>query len=126
MQKEIINTKEAPAAIGPYNQAIKAGNLIITSGQIPIDPKTGQIVEGAIEEQTKQVLSNLSAILTESGITIDNVIKTTCFLNNMDDFAKFNEIYQTVFKENPPARSCVGVERLPLNVLVEVEAIAMT
>ncbi len=125
MEKKIVHTDNAPAAIGPYSQANKCGNILITSGQIPVDPKTGKVVEGGVQEQSKQVLENLKAVLLEGGATVDNVIKTTCFLDDMNDFAAFNEIYQSVFKENCPARSCVAVEKLPLGVLVEVEAIAI-
>lgn len=122
--KEIIFTEEAPAAIGPYSQAIKINNMVYTSGQIPIDPATGEVVEGGVEEQTRQVIKNLDAVLREAGCDSSNVIKTTCFLKDMGDFAAFNGIYGEYFTENPPARSCVAVKTLPKDVLVEVEAIA--
>ena len=121
MQK--ISTDKAPKAIGPYSQAIKSGNLIFTSGQIPLDPITGEIVGNSIEEQATQVLKNLSAVLEEGGSSLDLIVKTTCFLADMGDFIKFNEIYSSYIK-NAPARSCVAVKTLPKNVLCEVEAIA--
>ena len=121
MQK--ISTDKAPKAIGPYSQAIKSGNLIFTSGQIPLDPITGEIVGNSIEEQATQVLKNLSAVLEEGGSNLDLIVKTTCFLADMGDFIKFNEIYSSYIK-NAPARSCVAVKTLPKNVLCEVEAIA--
>jgi 2-iminobutanoate/2-iminopropanoate deaminase len=123
--KKIINTKEAPAAIGPYSQAVKHGNMLITSGQIPLDPASGEVVDGDITIQTTQVLDNLVAVLKAGGASIDNVIKTTCFLNDMADFAAFNTVYTKYFTGEAPARSCVAVERLPKDVLVEVEAIAI-
>lgn len=123
--KQIIHTEKAPAAIGPYSQAVKHGNLLITSGQIPLDPASGQVVAGGIQEQTRQVLENLKAVLAAGGAGLENVIKTTCFLNDMKDFSAFNEVYQGYFSGNAPARSCVAVERLPKDVLVEVEAIAV-
>jgi len=125
MDKQIITTDNAPAAIGPYNQAIKNGNLLITSGQIPLDPHSGEIVGQDIETQARQVMENLKAVLTAGGATLDKVIKTTCFLNDMNDFVAFNQVYQTYFTENAPARSCVAVDRLPKDVLVEVEAMAI-
>lgn len=123
--KEIISTKEAPAAIGPYNQAIKQGNLLVTSGQIPLDPVTGEVVEGDITVQTTRVMDNLVAVLEAGGGSLEKVIKTTCFLNDMADFAAFNAVYQKYFTGDAPARSCVAVERLPKDVLVEVEALAI-
>lgn len=123
--KKTINTKEAPAAIGPYSQAIKHGNMLITSGQIPLDPASGEVVDGDITIQSTQVLDNLIAVLQAGGASADNVIKTTCFLNDMADFAAFNTVYAKYFTGEAPARSCVAVERLPKNVLVEVEAIAI-
>ena len=121
MQK--ISTDKAPKAIGPYSQAIKSGNLIFTSGQIPLDPITGEIVGNSIEEQATQVLKNLSAVLEEGASSLDLIVKTTCFLADMGDFIKFNEIYSSYIK-NAPARSCVAVKTLPTHVLCEVEAIA--
>lgn len=118
-----IETKNAPAAIGPYSQAIEVGNFIFTSGQIPIDPLTGNLVSGGIEEQTTQVIKNLSAVLEEAGSKLDRVIKTTCFLQNIGDFAKFNAVYGKYFT-GKPARSCVEVSALPKGALVEIEVIA--
>ena len=123
--KETIHTDKAPAAIGPYSQAVKSGNLLITSGQIPLDPASGQVVDGDISIQTTRAMDNLVEVLAAGGATLDHVIKTTCFLNDMNDFTEFNEVYQTYFKGDAPARSCVAVDRLPKDVLVEVEAIAV-
>lgn len=120
---EKLNTNNAPAAIGPYSQAVKTGNLLFTSGQIALDPATGEIVGTTIEEQTEQVMKNLGAILKEAGATYENAVKTVCFLDNMDDFGAFNEIYGKHFT-GKPARSCVAVKTLPKNVLCEVEVIA--
>lgn len=120
---EKLNTNNAPAAIGPYSQAVKTGNLLFTSGQIALDPATGEIVGITIEEQTEQVMKNLGAILKEAGATYENAVKTVCFLDNMDDFGAFNEIYGKYFT-GKPARSCVAVKTLPKNVLCEVEVIA--
>lgn len=124
MSKEIIATNNAPAAIGPYVQAVKANGFLFTSGQIAIDPATQKIVEGGIEEQSKRVMDNLMAILKESGISPDAVVKTTCFLKDINDFAVFNKIYGEYFPNTAPARSCVEIARLPKDVLVEVELIA--
>jgi 2-iminobutanoate/2-iminopropanoate deaminase len=123
--KEIIQTKEAPAAIGPYSQAVRHGSMLFTSGQIPLDPVSGEIVDGDITVQTTRVLDNLEAVLKAGGASVDKVVKTTCFLNDMADFAAFNAVYMTYFTGDAPARSCVAVERLPKDVLVEVEAIAI-
>ncbi len=123
--KETIHTDKAPAAIGPYSQAVKSGNLLITSGQIPLDPASGQVVGGDIRIQTTRAMDNLVEVLAAGGATLDHVIKTTCFLNDMNDFTEFNEVYQTYFKGDAPARSCVAVDRLPKDVLVEIEAIAI-
>ena len=120
---EKLNTNNAPAAIGPYSQAVKTGNLLFTSGQIALDPATGEIVGTTIEEQTEQVMKNLGAILKEAGATYENAVKTVCFLDNMDDFGAFNEIYGEYFT-GKPARSCVAVKTLTKNVLCEVEVIA--
>lgn len=120
---EKLNTNNAPAAIGPYSQAVKTGNLLFTSGQIALYPATGEIVGTTIEEQTEQVMKNLGAILKEAGATYENAVKTVCFLDNMDDFGAFNEIYGKYFT-GKPARSCVAVKTLPKNVLCEVEVIA--
>ncbi|NLO10023.1 MAG: RidA family protein [Clostridiales bacterium] len=122
MQK--INTTKAPAAIGPYSQAIIVNGVLYTSGQIPIDPESGQVVEGGIKEQTIQVMKNLQALLDEAGTSIENVFKTTCYLYDMGDFAAFNEVYGEYFTGRP-ARSCVAVKDLPKGVLVEVELIAI-
>jgi len=119
----VIHTENAPAAIGPYSQAIVTGNLIFTSGQIPIDPKTGNIVEGEIKEQTKQACENLKAVLQEAGSSLEKAVKTTCYLKNISDFASFNEVYAQYFV-NKPARSCFEVAALPKNALVEIEVVA--
>ena len=121
---QVIQTDNAPAAIGPYSQALRQGNLLFSSGQIPIDPATGQVVDGEIKEQALQVMKNIEAILKEAGATFQQVIKTTCFLKNMDDFTAFNEIYSQYFT-GKPARSCVAVAKLPKDVLCEVEVIAV-
>ena len=122
--KEVINTKAAPAAIGPYSQAIKVGNLVYTSGQIPIDLTTGNFVDGGIKEQTRQSLLNVQAILKEVGLSMSNVIKTTVFLADMNDFADMNAIYAEFFSEPYPARSAVAVKTLPKGALVEIEVVA--
>ena len=119
----VINTNNAPAAIGPYSQALTVGNLVFTSGQIPINPASGQIEATTITEQTEQVCKNLSAVLAAAGTSLEKAIKTTCFLSDMADFAAFNEVYAKYFV-NKPARSCVAVKTLPKNSLVEVEVIA--
>ncbi|WP_024871555.1 RidA family protein [Tolumonas lignilytica] len=124
MSKSIIATDKAPAAIGPYVQATKLGDLVFTSGQIPLIPETMQLVDGDIKVQAEQVLRNLSAILEAAGASMDTVVKTTCFLKDINDFVAFNEVYAKFFPTNAPARSCVEVARLPKDVLVEVEAIA--
>ena len=122
--KKIIATQNAPAAIGPYSQAIDCGTFLVTSGQIPIDPATGEMVKGDVTAQTRQSLLNVKAILTEAGLTMDNVVKTTVFLQNMGDFAAMNAVYAEFFTEgNYPARSAVEVGALPKGALVEIEAI---
>lgn len=122
--KTIVSTDKAPAAIGPYSQGVKVGNLLFTSGQIPLDPATGTFPEG-IQAQARQSLTNVKAILAEAGVSMDQVIKTTVFLKDMNDFAAMNEVYATFFTEGKyPARSAVEVARLPKDVLVEIEAIA--
>lgn len=122
--KKIIATTNAPGAIGPYSQAVDCGSILITSGQVPIDPATGEFVPGGISEQTRQSLTNIKAILAEAGLTMDNVIKTTVFLQNMGDFAAMNAVYAEFFTEgNYPARSAVEVAKLPKGALVEIEAI---
>ena len=118
-----VETKMAPAAIGPYSQAIEVANLIFTSGQIPLNPETGVLEGTEIKEQTHRVCKNLKAVLEASGASLEKAVKTTCFLSNMDDFAKFNEVYAEYFTEKP-ARSCVAVKELPKGALVEVEVIA--
>ena len=121
---KVINTEKAPAAIGPYSQAMVFGNLMISSGQIPIDPATGEIAGTTIQEQAEQVMKNIGAVLEEAGANYTDVMKTTCFLADMSDFAAFNEVYGKYFT-GKPARSCVAVKQLPKNVLCEVEAIAV-
>lgn len=121
---KVIHTDKAPKAIGPYVQANVVGNLLFTSGQIPLSPETGEVVGQTIEEQTEQVLKNLEAILTAAGTDFDHVVKATCFLKNMSDFVAFNQVYQNAFQTNFPARSAVEVARLPKGVLIEIEVIA--
>ncbi|MGI9953254.1 RidA family protein [Moorellaceae bacterium AZ2] len=123
--KTVITTDQAPAAIGPYSQAVKVGNLIFTSGQIPLDPATGQIVTGGVAEQTVRVIENLRAVLAAAGASLEDVVKTTVYLKNMNDFATVNEVYSRYFGQEPPARSAVEVARLPKDVLVEIEAVAV-
>lgn len=122
--KSIVSTTNAPAAIGPYSQAVKIGNFVFTSGQIPINPATGQVITGSVEEQAKLVLNNLKAVLEAAGSSLDKVVKTTVFIKDMNDFAAVNTVYATFFPAEAPARSCVEVARLPKDVLVEIEAIA--
>ena len=121
---EIVNTKKAPAAIGPYSQAIKTGDLLFISGQLPMDPETMSIIPGTVKDQTVRAIENLKAILEEAGLTLNNVVKTTVFIKDMNDFADINEIYASYFVENKPARACVEVARLPKDAQVEIEAIA--
>ena len=121
---KVISTTKAPAAIGPYSQAIQVGNLVYTSGQIPIDPATGNFVEGGIKEQTRQSLTNVMAILEEAGLTMANVVKTTVFMADMNDFADMNAVYAEFFAEPSPARSAVAVKTLPKGALVEIEVVA--
>ena len=121
---KVINTNKAPKAIGPYSQAIEANGLVITSGQLPIDPATGEFAPGGIKEQTRQSLTNAKAILEEAGISMANVMKTTVFLSDMNNFAAMNEVYAEIFSEPFPARSAIAVKTLPKNALVEVECIA--
>jgi len=123
--KEIIQTEHAPQAIGPYSQAVRANGLIFASGQIPIDPQTGQFVSGGIAEQTEQVLKNLEAVLEAAGSGLVNVVKTTVFLIDMQEFTAMNEVYGRFFKEQPPARATVEAARLPRDARVEIEAIAL-
>jgi 2-iminobutanoate/2-iminopropanoate deaminase len=123
--KEIIKTEHAPQAIGPYSQAIKANGLIFASGQIPIDPHTGQFVAGGIEEQTEQVFKNLAAVLEAAGSSLERIVKTTVFLADMQEFGAMNEVYGRFFSANPPARATVEAARLPRDARVEIEAIAL-
>jgi 2-iminobutanoate/2-iminopropanoate deaminase len=123
--KSVVNTNKAPVAIGPYSQAIKAGGFLFISGQIPVDPSTSNIVEGGIESQTTQVLENLTAILVDQGLTLNNVVKTTVYLTDLNDFQVMNGIYGNYFKGEAPARATVQVSRLPKDVMVEIEAIAV-
>ncbi len=123
-QRKVISTDKAPAAIGPYSQAINFGPLVFVSGQIPVDPVSGTIPEN-VQDQTHQALKNVRAILQAAGGDLNNVVKTTVFIKDMNDFAKINEVYAQYFTEEPPARACVEVARLPKDVLVEIEAIAV-
>ncbi len=124
--KKIINTKQAPAAIGPYSQAVKSGDTLYISGQVPVDPATGKIVEGGIKAQTEQVLKNIGAILREAGMDYSNIVKTTCLLSDMDNFVAMNEVYAQYFTQDMPARAAFGVVRLPLGAMIEIEAIAVS
>ena len=122
--KNVLSTPNAPAAIGPYSQGIQAGNMVFVSGQLPIIPETGKLLEGTVGEQTKQSLRNIENVLKEAGCTMQDVVKTAIFLRDMNDFAEVNAAYATFFQENPPARSCVQVARLPKDADLEIEAIA--
>jgi endoribonuclease L-PSP, putative len=124
LTKKIVNTPNAPAAIGPYSQGVKVGNLIFTSGQIPLNPQSGELVAD-IEGATKQSLDNVKAILESEGVSMDSVIKTVVFLRDMNDFAAMNAVYSTYFSNNPPARSAVQVARLPKDAIIEIEAVAL-
>lgn len=123
--KKIIQTKNAPGAVGPYSQATEQNGMLFVSGQIPIVPETGKLVEGGIKEQTKQVLKNLDAILTSAGYDWWDVVKCTCLLKDMDDFKDMNEVYAGYFRQDPPARAAYQVVKLPMDVLIEIEAVAM-
>ena len=125
MLKEIISTGKAPKAIGPYSQAIRVGDLIFVSGQIPLDPETGSIVAGDIDVQTERVLNNISAVLEAARSSMEDVVKTVIYLKDMADFSKFNESYARFFAKNPPARATVEVSRLPKDVRIEIDAIAV-
>lgn len=125
MQKEVIATDKAPAAVGPYSQAIAAGQLVYTAGQVALDKETGKLVEGGVQAQTRQALQNLKAVLEAAGSSLDKVIKTTVFMQRMDDYAAINEVYGQFFGESVPARSAVAVAALPLGALVEIEAVAL-
>ena len=124
MQKKIILTNKAPQAIGPYSQAVRFNNLLFVSGQIPIEPKSGAILTGNIKEQTKQILENLNSILTAGESSLNNVLRTTIFLTNLEDYAAVNEVYTQFFEESQPARSTVQVSKLPMDVQIEIDAIA--
>ena len=125
MDKKIIKTHKAPQAIGPYSQAVKSGNFIFASGQIPLDPVSGEMVENDVKKQTERVMENIKGLLESENLTMANIIKTTCFLTDMANFAAFNEVYANYFPENPPARSTVAIKALPKDALVEVEIIAV-
>ncbi|MCR2044987.1 RidA family protein [Anaerosalibacter massiliensis] len=125
MEKELISTNKAPAAIGPYSQAMKTGNMIFTSGQLGINPETGEFVNDNIQEETRQSLKNLMAIMEEAGGTFKDIVKVTIFIKDMENFSKINEVYEEYFSTHKPARSCVEISRLPKNGNVEVEAIAI-
>lgn len=124
MAGQVVQTEKAPGAIGPYSQAMKLGNLVYTAGQIPLDPSTGQLVEGDIAAQTERVMQNVSAILEASGSSFDRIIKTTCFLTDLGNFATFNEVYARYMGDNRPARSTIGAAALPAGAQVEVEVVA--
>lgn len=123
--KKIIQTSEAPAAIGPYSQAVEINGTLYISGQVPVDPATAKVVEGGITEQTKQVMKNIGAILKAAGYTYANVVKSTCLLSTMDDFKAMNEVYASYYPENPPARAAFAVKALPLGALIEIETLAV-
>lgn len=125
MNRDTIHTQHAPAAVGPYSQAIRMGNLVFTSGQIALDPNTGKLVEGDVVAQTDQVMSNLQAVLAAASTDLSRVVKTTVFLQNMSDFPVFNQAYAKYFPNSPPARSTVEVAKLPLGGLVEIECVAL-
>ena len=124
MNKRIIKTDQAPAAIGPYSQAVRIGNLLYTSGQIALDPRSGEFLSGEIEQETERTLENISAILKADGLSLDNIVKTTVYLTDLSYFARMNQIYEKYFSENKPARACVQVAALPKGAKVEIEAIA--
>ncbi len=123
--KKVIFTPTAPKAVGPYSQAIEKNGMLFISGQIAIDPETGKVVEGGIREQTEQVMKNIGAILKEAGYTTDDVVKSTCLLDDMDNFAAMNEVYAGFYSDDPPARAAFQVGKLPLGVMIEIETIAM-
>ena len=125
MEKIVISTNKAPAAIGPYSQAVRVGNLLYTSGQLPMNPVSGELVKDDISKAAERALENVKAILEEAGTTMDKVVKTLVFLKDMKDFSAFNEVYSTYFTEKQPARSCVEVSRLPKDALIEIEVIAI-
>jgi len=123
--KKVIRTEHAPSAIGPYSQAIEKNGMLFISGQVPIDPGTGKVVDGGIKEQTEQVMKNIRAILEEAGYSLNDVVKSTCLLSDMDNFTSMNEVYAKYYPANPPARAAYGVVKLPLGVLIEIETIAV-
>jgi 2-iminobutanoate/2-iminopropanoate deaminase len=125
VNKKVVQTEKAPMAIGPYSQAIQAGNLLFLSGQIPIDPKTGELVKGDIRKQTQQVLENIKGILESQGLGMENVVKSAIFLKDIANFNQVNEVYATYFPSSPPARSTIEVTKLPRNADIEIEAIAL-
>ena len=125
MKKKVIQTERAPKAIGPYSQAIQAGNFLFLSGQIPLDPKTGELVKGDIRQQTQQVLENINEVLESQKLGMENVVKTTIFLRDIGNFDQVNEVYATYFPSSPPARSTVGVAKLPRDADIEIETIAL-
>lgn len=125
MERQIISTTEAPSAIGPYSQAVQAGGLLFVSGQIPIDPASGELVQGGVEAETHQVLNNLKAILEAAGSSLEKVVKATLFIADMNQFGTINAIYAEYFQTDPPARACVEVARLPKDVQIEIEAVAL-
>ena len=125
MSYEVISTTKAPAAIGPYSQAVKVGNVIYTSGAIPVVPTTGEVAAGGVLEQAEQALKNLGEVLAGAGASFENVVKTTVFIKNMNDFAAINDVYKKYFTKSFPARSCVEVARLPKDVLIEIECVAV-
>lgn len=125
MKKKVIQTEKAPKAIGPYSQAIQAGNLLFLSGQIPLDPKTGELVKGDIRQQTQQVLENIKGVLESQKLGMDNVVRVTIFLRDMGNFNQVNEVYAIYFPSSPPARSTVGVAKLPKDADIEIEAVAL-
>ena len=125
MMKKVIQTANAPMAIGPYSQAVEINGMLFVSGQVPIDPSTGKLVPGGIKEQTRQVMENIGAILREAGYTYNNVVKSTCLLENISDFREMNEVYGQYYTENQPARAAYAVKDLPLDALIEIETIAV-
>ncbi len=125
LEREIISTKNAPTAVGPYSQAVRWGDVIYTAGQIPLVPETGQLVAGDIEIQTQQVMKNLASVLDAAGSRLANIVKTTIFVTNLEDFAAINKVYGSFFTDDPPARSTVQVAALPMGAMVEIEAVAV-
>lgn len=124
IKREIVSTKKAPAAVGPYSQGVRVGDFVFTAGQVPLDPETGRLVEGGIEEQTRQVMQNLSQVLEAAGSSLADVVKTTIFVTDIGDFATVNQVYGSFFAADPPARSTVQVAALPLGARVEIETVA--